>query len=425
MSTHRSRRIFVASLAGVAQRVVQLVVTLITLPLVLHSLGVAGFGTWAAATSLAWLSSMLDLGLGSALVTLIPRSLAVRGREHCSRYTAASLQGGSVLGVLALGAIWLPPEIGLASYQSMPFMLALTAVAINIPLSIAGEIWLGLQKGHVRALWQVLQSALTLIALAALARLNAGVTALAAAPYAAMLTANALCLAHVLLRYPWLRPRGLAPAAVMREVLSQGGMMFLITVAASCAFGFDNVLALAWLGPAAAAQMAIAMRICVTASGLLGVVTVPFWPGFADAHGVGDCSWLRSVLHRGTAGTALLSVLGGCCLVAAGRPALSWWLHGDIEVTWPSLLNMAIWIFATTLPQISGLLLHAVLILRPQLFILGPATVLSFLLKWELAQWAGVNGILAATSVLWLVFVFPAYYSTARNAVQRLELQAK
>jgi hypothetical protein len=76
MASTRNRRIVYASGAGLAQRGIQPITTLITLPSVLHALGVAEFGIWGAATSLAWLSGMLDLGLGSALVTLIPRSIA-------------------------------------------------------------------------------------------------------------------------------------------------------------------------------------------------------------------------------------------------------------------------------------------------------------------------------------------------------------
>lgn len=44
MASLRNRRIIFASGAGLVQRALQLLTLLITLPLVLHQLGVAGFG---------------------------------------------------------------------------------------------------------------------------------------------------------------------------------------------------------------------------------------------------------------------------------------------------------------------------------------------------------------------------------------------
>ncbi|MDE2240381.1 MAG: hypothetical protein KGJ73_10725 [Rhodospirillales bacterium] len=76
MSKLRNTSIMRTSLARLIQRFAQLLSSIITLPVVLHSVGVAGFSVWGAATSLAWLSGLLALGLGGALVTLIPRGLA-------------------------------------------------------------------------------------------------------------------------------------------------------------------------------------------------------------------------------------------------------------------------------------------------------------------------------------------------------------
>ena len=100
----RNKKILLSGGTGVAQRLLQLFTGLITLPLVLHALGVAGFGVWGAATSLAWAAGMLDLGLGGALVTLVPQAIA--GNGDLRAIVTASLLTGAGLGILLLLAGW-------------------------------------------------------------------------------------------------------------------------------------------------------------------------------------------------------------------------------------------------------------------------------------------------------------------------------
>ncbi len=178
MTRQRDRRIMLASSAGLLQRCAQLATAVITLPLALHTLGVAGFGLWGAATSLVWLSPMLDFGLGSALVTLLPRAAADGRTEEARQHVSAALLGGCLLAAALLclgGCVWLIWRPG------APFLIAGIGLVLNIPLGIAGNIWLGLQKGHVAGFWELMQTLLTFSLLLAAVFAGAGVAAMTAA----------------------------------------------------------------------------------------------------------------------------------------------------------------------------------------------------------------------------------------------------
>jgi O-antigen/teichoic acid export membrane protein len=409
MSRQRNRRILFASGAGLVQRAVQLLTTLITLPLVLHSLGVAGFGVWGAATSLAWLSGMLDLGLGSALVTLLPRSLAEGTPAHARAYVTAALFGGGALSLLILAGGFAALAASDTHAPSAPFLIAGVALILNIPLGMAGSLWLGLQRGDMGAWWQLAQTLLTLALLVAAALAGGGVAVMVAAVYGAMLLANAASLLHVLLRHAQLRPLRRVSRVSVQAVLSQGGLFFAINVAVTCTYAFDNLITLDWLGADASAQMAIAMRVCITAIGMIGVITQPFWPGFADALAVDDTLWIRRMLRLGTLGVALLALAGSATLVAFGAPVLRLWLHQDLNISPALLWAMAAWITLLALPQIPGQLLNATLQLRPQAFVLALAAAAGLVLKYFAAMRFGVVGILAVSPLLWLVVVVPVY----------------
>jgi O-antigen/teichoic acid export membrane protein len=419
MSNIRSYNVLRASGAAVLQRLAQLLSSLITLPVALHSLGLAGFGVWGAATSLAWLSGLLTLGFGSALITLIPRGLAMGETETNRGYVTASLHGGAVLAaVLLLGGFAAIRLLG-SPVPSGPFLVAVVALTLNVPLSVNFELWLALQKGHMAAFWGTVQTLLGLLFIILGAATGAGVTLMVAAIYGAMLLGNTGSLAHVLYVHHDVRPfRRIRPDA-LRTVLAQGSLLFGVIIASSCATAFDNVMALAWLGPAASAQMAVAMRVCITATGMVSAVTQPFWPSFADAFAANDHSWARRMLITGVAAVLVLSIGGSGLLVAFGAPVLRWWLHQDLHLSRALLWAMAAWITGLTLTYVPGSLLNAALKLKSQILLLSVAAIAGFCLKFFAARLFGVTGILLVTPVLWFALVGPVYLWLAWRAVTR------
>jgi O-antigen/teichoic acid export membrane protein len=417
MSRQRNTSILRTSGAGVFQRLAQLLSSLITLPVALHSLGIAGFGIWGAATSLAWLSGLLTLGFGSALITLIPRGIATGQTAENRGYVTASLYGGAVLAAALLLGGLAAFHLSGAPLPRGPFLVAAVSLILNIPLSVSLELWLALQKGHMAAFWGTVQTMLALVFIVLGAYAGAGVTYMTAAIYVPMLLTNAASLAHVLYLHHHLRPlRRLAPAA-MRAVLAKGGLLFAVTIASSCATAFDNVMALAWLGPAASAQMAVAMRVCITATGMVGAVTQPLWPSFADAIAAGDHGWARRMLKTSMAAVLVLSVGGSGLIIAFGEPVLRWWLHQDLHLPPALLWAMAAWIVGLTLTYVTGSLLNAALQLKPQILILSVTAIAGFGLKFLAAHMFGVTGILLVTPALWFVLVAPAYLWLAWRAL--------
>lgn len=395
-----------------AQRAAQLASSLIILPLVLHVLGVAGFGIWGAATSLAWLSGLLTLGLGNALLTLLPRGIAAGNTRQNRAYVAAALYGGTAFAGFALlaGAILI---LGFGVPVRGPFLVAGISLVLNIPLSLGLELWLALQKAHVTAFWIGMQTGLGLLFILAGARLGAGVTGLVAAIFCAMLLANAGSLIHVLWRHAPLRPAAWPGAAALADVARQGGLLFAITLATVCATAFDNVLALAWAGPQASATMAVAMRVCITATGLIAAATQPLWPGFADALAARDYAWARRMLLSGSAAVLVLALAGSALLVLFGAPVLRWWLHQNLLLPRTLLWAMAGWILATSLTQVPGAVLNAALKLKPQIFVLSFAALAGFGLKYFFARGFGAPGILAVTPLLWFLLVVPVFFRQA------------
>src|SRR5438045_9376246 len=96
MGAHkRDRKVLAAAGFGVFQRLVQVACTLLLMPLVLGALGPAHFGIWGAAASLAWLSGLAGIGVGTALVTLVAQEVARDDMDEAGTQIAGALGVGS------------------------------------------------------------------------------------------------------------------------------------------------------------------------------------------------------------------------------------------------------------------------------------------------------------------------------------------
>jgi O-antigen/teichoic acid export membrane protein len=414
MSRSRNRRVLSAATMGLAQRAAQLVTSLVTLPLVLHTLGVAAFGIWAASASLAWGAGLLDLGLGGALITLLPRSLAVEDARAVRDYIGAALIGGmGIAGVMLVGggaAVWLY----MSQAVSGPILVAVAGLALNVPLGIAQNAWFGLQKGFWAGFWELVQTVLTLALLLLAVALHGGVLEMAGAVYSALVLANVGSLVQLFWRHPEIRPgwRSAGWRGAVRGlpvVMRQGNLLFGISLAGSCSYLFDNLLTLHWLGVAASARMAIMLRLSVAAAGMIAVVTQPLWPAFVEAAVWHDRRWASRSLVSASVAVAALALGGAATIIMFGGAVLRLWLHADIGVGPGLLWASGAWIVVLSITRVVGLLFNAFSILRFQLFTAMLMLAVAVALKFWLARRFGAAGILASTAVAGLLVTWPAY----------------
>ena len=410
----RNRRVVVSAGVGVFQRLLQVASTLVVMPVLLGVLGPAKFGVWGAAASLAWLSGLVDIGTGTALVTLVARSSTLERSDHARRHIAGALSIGAALGGSALlaafvASIFIGPIHGGAQGMAGPYFIAAIGLALNVPLNAGNNIWMALQKGYISSFWELVQTLLTSGGLIGAAALTGDVRVFVAVVYAGLVLSNLGSLVHLFLRHPELRPQGLlAYWPAVREVAGQGALYFILALTGGLSFLLDNVLALSLLGPEASARMTIALRICLAAIGALAAMSQPLWPAFADAAERADRKWILKALLRGSALLIGLTLAGSALLLVYGECLLRWWLHANLGIGRSLLWAISAWVLAQALIRIPNLLLNGLSVLRYQIAVFTVATLLALALKFALAPYFGVAGILWATTTTVLLIVIPA-----------------
>jgi O-antigen/teichoic acid export membrane protein len=388
---------------------VQIASTLVLMPLLLRVLGVAQFGVWGSASSLAWFSGLVDIGIGTALVTLVARSVAAGNQEEARMHLTGALSFGSGIAALMLAATVVVGALMGWQNGSAPFLIAVAGLALNVPLNSANNAWMALQKGYVSGFWELVQTLATLAGVVVASGITHDVRVFVAIVYGALVLSNAGSLLHLLITHPELRPHGLAPAGEVRAVLREGFLLFALNLTGGLSFLLDNVLALRLLGPDAAAQMTIALRICMTGLGLLLVISQPLWPAFVEAAEKADRGWIRKGLLRGTALLTGLAVAGSVVLLVFGEKLLRLWLHADLGIGQALLWAIAAWMCTQALGRIPNLLLNALSIIRYQIAFIASTSVAAILLKVMLVRYLGVSGILWATTATVGLMVLPAF----------------
>jgi O-antigen/teichoic acid export membrane protein len=431
MTSHkRDQKVVAAAGSGVFQRLVQIGCTLLLMPLVLRTLGPADFGKWGAAASLAWLSGLVDIGIGTALVTLVAQSMARDQVEEARTQIAGALGVGSGLAAIMLCLALIAWIFGASQGNSAAYLIALVGLAVNVPLHSANNVWMALQKGYVSGFWELVQTVLTTGALVAATAFTADVRIYVALVYAGLVLANLGSLVHLFWYHAELRPKTLhvIPAA-MRAVTASGLLYFVLGITGGLSFMLDNVLALQLLGPEASARMTIAMRICMTAVGILVVMSQPFWPAFTEAAHQGDRRWIRTNLLRGTAMMVGISAAGSIILLTFGERLLRFWLHTNLGIGRGLLWAISIWVITQSFVRIPSLLLNGLSLIRFQIAVFGVAALVALSLKFALAPVLGVSGILWATGVAVLFIVAPASIwricrwanASEKNSEQKIE----
>jgi O-antigen/teichoic acid export membrane protein len=412
VSRRRTQAVALSSVAGIAQRAAQVGSSFIIIPILTRALGVDNFGVWSAATSLVWIVWTLDLGVGNALMTLVPRALAGRSDSRPADIVAGALllTAGLSVTLLAAGAITLALFAGRADPA---FVVAGVALAVNVPLGLSNRLWLAVQRGQVGAAWDFAQNCVMTVLLIAGALSGWTVWALVACVYGTTVAANGASLIHLMLRHPDLRPHAPPPSQTWRELLPEGGSMLGVALASTAVWALDNVLTLMLLGPAASASIAIALRLYTTASSFITAISTSLWPAFAEA-ATTDHTWVRRGLWRSAAVLTGLSLAGSLALALAGGPLLRLWLGRDLGVSGAMLWTVGAWVTAAAATQAPQMLLLAVSRARAPLIALAVAAAAGLVIKILFARTFGPAGMLAVNAAINLLVVLPVCVQGAR-----------
>jgi O-antigen/teichoic acid export membrane protein len=320
----RLRKARITSVAQIADRVTNVLVKLVSIPLAIAVLGQESYGVWLTLLSIMAWFSMGDLGLPSALTNPLVAAFAdddsKAARELITTTSYALLTIGLVLSAICIVLVLcLPIEMILgmsqASFNPDVRWSAISIAVLNIGLlflRLPDVISFALQRGYYSSTANIFSQ---LVSLAGLIFLRL---------YGGSLLSFALCfllppiLVKLILWRILYRHYGnnLLPrlenwsTQVLKAVWHDGTKFFSGMWAELLVLQTPNVIVARTFGAATVPVFAVTYQLFYSAFTLLNTHVSPLWPAYAEANSKQDYLWLRRTHWRMIKESLMLAIVG-------------------------------------------------------------------------------------------------------------------
>jgi O-antigen/teichoic acid export membrane protein len=342
------QRLAIGTLSNYAAKLLAAAIALLLTPFVLHHLGPARFSLWALVASIASYGSLLDFGIGAAVVKYVAEHRARQEWPDARTVLATALWlylGLALLGILlSVGVAYvITPRLPLSPDDAEEaWWLALllgSAAALSLPCSIPAAALKGANRFDIANLLASLGGLVGAGLTVALLLAGGGVRALAAGNIAVMLVMQAPSLWMLWriepeLRFSWTEGR----CGAMRRIFAFSAPVFAVGFADLFHSRAGEVVIGAFLPVRAIAPYALAKRLTEVAQALAGQFARVLPPVAAELNATGDRQSLCAIWMASTRLTIAIFVPIGCTLGILAAPLLRAWAGAEFVTGAPIVM---------------------------------------------------------------------------------------
>lgn len=315
-----------------------LLVAIVTIPKLLHAMGMARFGVLSLAWVVVGYFSLFDLGLGRAMTQLVAQKIGKGEESDIPSIVWVGMILMTLLGVVGAVAVWLispwlvGTKLAISNDLRQETLTAFYLLAASIPVVISTTGLRGVlearQRFDVVNLVKIPLGVLTYVApLAVLPHSNA-LPALVASLVLVRIIAFSAYLVACLRLYPELLILARFNALYVRDMLSFGGWMTVSNVVGPLLLYFGRLLLAVLVSVEAVAYFStpydVVINLLIIPAALLSV----FFPVFAQQWPAGSEA-VRKTYHQAIGYNLILILPLTLVTVAFARPALAWWINPD------------------------------------------------------------------------------------------------
>jgi O-antigen/teichoic acid export membrane protein len=316
---------------------------LLLAPLIISHQGIATFGRWSLIVAITGYLRLLDLGVGPATARSVAVASGSTELSAAVSTTACLLAGvGLVAVVSAVGVGVTAPSVGPGHEFQLALAVAITSLAIQLPLTVADQVLYGLDRIVERNLFGGLRASASFLTMAVFVILGQRLVVFVLAGASAELVIAVAQAAFVWITVPGLR---MSVSSVGGRQLRQVGRIsigiFGLSVASQLVVYSDTIVVGAFLGASTTGVYSIAMRIIGSATQFLNQASDVFLPRFSSAHATGS----EVGAGRGVAVATRLTVCIAFALigvfVAFGDRLIHVWVGAGFDRAWVPLLLLS------------------------------------------------------------------------------------
>lgn len=429
-ATSRKNKIIKSFSVGAYSKAVGVIVTFTLVPLAVNYLGVEGYGLWVAVSSLVAMLAFVDGGAGNALVNMVSHATGVNSKKSLKAIVSSGfvvLLAISIIGALLFSMFhtyipW-PWVFGMSeSMNSEELQLLVLVVVfsffIGMPCSVVGNVQRGFQEGNIEAFWNAKGRLLSLLFVFIAIQIDAGLIGFACAFVSGPIVAS---IANGIY-YFYFKRTDIVPAITsvrseeVKEVLSTGGMFFVLQLTAAIQSQGDNIIIANMLGPASVAQYAICMQLFMIVPTLLRLVFVPLWPAYREALASGDVDWVRRVFAKSMKLALLVGLPSAIILVLLGSEIIRLWVGDEVLPSLSLLIGCGLWLVLVLVGVTFSVFFNAIQWIKVQIFVATSAGLMNVGLTIYLVGEIGVEGAIYGSVISYFICaILPLLYFTIKK----------
>lgn len=372
ISEQRTKTLFGNIAASFSGRALNLLSTIVSIPIAVHALGPGRYGLLAVVLSLTTFFTYADLGLGVAIVNEVAGANGKNDDGSAQRaitqvwvmlWTAAFVIIAIALLVALSGLV---PKIlpGVSVDEAAPVWLTLAVgSALGIPFAISQRVMFALQMGMLAQAWATagrigvvlaaLGASIATPSLVAFIVVFAGVPVIFAA----------LCTIHLFGRLkPELCPSLRAFALEgLRTRVAVGLKFSLLQLSNFVETGIDPLLMAHFFSATIITQFDLVARLFGYVPALASIALSPLWPALSHALHSNDRVWFKTAYHHMQIAVIALSACAAVAAVFSCESIIALWTGVSLHLNGIMALKVAmgLWVVANAASVLQGVVLNA------------------------------------------------------------------
>jgi O-antigen/teichoic acid export membrane protein len=399
---------------------------LLLIPMTIKYVNSAQYGIWLTLSSIIGWMSFFDIGLGNGLKNKLAEANALKQYSQSRIFVSTTYAIMSIITVfLFLVFLIANPYINWNSILNTSFpsadlsrlaLLVFSLFCLQFVIQIINSVLTACHLVAKVSLILLIGQIIMLIAIYCLIRFTQSSLLLlvlinGATPVIIQLLASIWYYRHELKYF--------APSFKLidfnctRELLSLGGLFFVIQIGALVLFQTDNIVIIQLFGPAQVTAFNVAYKLFSVLILGFNIIITPFWSAFTDAYANDDLRWINSTMMKMRYLWLFISA-GSILLLFLAPYIYQIWLNNSVTV--PSSLSaaMAFYIIVYSWQTIHVYLLNGINKIRLQFYLVIISAVINIPLAIFLGRKIGLTGVTLSNAVLFLIMGLIFSFQTKR-----------
>lgn len=417
LSLQRTKNYFLQLKSSVIYKILGIVVSFVSIPLMIKYLGNEQYGIWSTILGIFSWIVLFDIGIGNGVRNKLAESLAKENKEEAQKYVST---GYISIGILSISLLVLFNIVAYFINWQIVFntiivtnselylavSLAGSFLIVNFWLSLINQISNGLQKSQVVVFNQFLSNLLSLFFVFILYKFTeASLIKLILFYGFSLLISNFLVTYWIFKNYEFIIPKvKYFSKEYIKSITSLGFKFFIIQIAVVIIFTTDKIMITQLFGPEYVTNYDVVFKLFSIITIGHSLILAPLWSACSDAYHRGDIEWIKNSLSRQLQ-FFILIISGTIVLTFIAKYIIVFWIGKDFIIDDSLIYAMAVFVIVSTWNNIFGFILGGLNYIRLGAY----STVLTAILNIPISYYYakildfGVSGIVMGTAISILI----------------------